>query len=80
MRGRKSLLIGNSPTCLSMGFKGQRRFTEPVSILRYFLAFEKCGAAGWSLFGTPQRAPQGVLGDGVGSMNRHRPLKPHWAE
>ena len=36
-----------------------------VSIKRYFLAFEKCGAACWSLFGTPQRAPQGVLGDGL---------------
>ena len=31
-------------------------------------------------FGTPQRAPQGVLGDGVGSVNRRRPLKPCWAE
>ena len=26
--------------------------------------------------GKPQRAPQGVLGDGVGSVNRRRPLKP----
>ena len=27
------------------------------------------------LFGTPQRAPQGGVGDGIGSPNRRRPLK-----
>ena len=30
MQGRESLLFGNSPTCLSMGFQGRRRFLEPT--------------------------------------------------
>ena len=36
----------------------------------------KCGTGKVVLFATPGSAPQGVLGDGVGSVNRRRPLKP----
>ena len=36
----------------------------------------KCGAGNVALFASPGSAPQGVLGDGVGSRNRRRPLKP----
>ena len=36
----------------------------------------KCGAGNVALFASPGSAPQGVLGVGVGSRNRRRPLKP----
>ena len=40
----------------------------------------KCGAGNVALIATPGSAPQGILRDGVSSVNRRRPLKSRWAE
>ena len=54
-----------------------RSFSKGIRIdLALLFGIQKMRSSMLVASGTPPRAPQGVLGDGVGSVNRRRPLIP----